>query len=225
MRWMAFRAELRWLGSLRRHDTGIGSDQNGRASVVGRCTRTSRFPMVAVAGRCQVELRRILGRQAGPARAGRISRCFRVDAPYALPYGHCILTERRPWFLKVVVRVPCRRASKHENVAQTVILRQLSACPFGAASVASCDVVFKGAQFKMPLTKFARNADDGFYLLATSGRMAGCYPGEVHVVSERMLKDLDDDFKGKGMRYKRVDPRALNNRCRLDQKSAGIRRK
>ena len=53
----------------------------------------------------------------------------------------------------------------------------------------------------MPLIKF--NDDkiaEGLYLLATSGQV-GCYPDNIFAVSERLLKELYEEFKDKGITY------------------------
>ena len=61
----------------------------------------------------------------------------------------------------------------------------------------------------MPLIKFDDNKlAEGFYLLATNGQV-GCYPGDIFVVSERLLKELDEAFRSKRITYQALNPRDL----------------
>ncbi|MBI1927708.1 hypothetical protein HYR99_26160 [Candidatus Poribacteria bacterium] len=61
----------------------------------------------------------------------------------------------------------------------------------------------------MPLIKFDDNKlAEGFYLLATNGQV-GCYPGDLFVVSARLLKELDEEFKSKGITYQVLKPQDL----------------
>ncbi len=67
----------------------------------------------------------------------------------------------------------------------------------------------------MPLIKFNDNKlAEGLYLLATNGQV-GCYPGDIFVVSARLLKELDEEFKSKGITYQVLKLQDLNQ-----QKSA-----
>ena len=63
----------------------------------------------------------------------------------------------------------------------------------------------------MPLIKF--NDDkiaEGLYLLATNGQV-GCYPDNIFAVSERLLKELDEEFKNKGITYQVLQPQELKS--------------
>lgn len=63
----------------------------------------------------------------------------------------------------------------------------------------------------MPLIKF--NDDkiaEGLYLLATNGQV-GCYPDNIFVASERLLKGLDEEFKNKGITYQVLRPQGLKS--------------
>ena len=67
----------------------------------------------------------------------------------------------------------------------------------------------------MPLIKFDDNqVAEGLYLLATHGQV-GCYPDQIFAISERLLKDLDEAFRRKGITYQVLKPHNLNS-----QKSA-----
>lgn len=64
----------------------------------------------------------------------------------------------------------------------------------------------------MPLIKFNDGKiAEGLYLLATSGQV-GCYPDNIFVVSERLLKELDKEFKNKGITYKVLQPQELKSK-------------
>jgi len=53
---------------------------------------------------------------------------------------------------------------------------------------------------------------EGLYLLATNGQV-GCYPDNIFSVSERLLKELDEEFKNKGITYQVLQPQMLNSQC------------
>jgi len=58
----------------------------------------------------------------------------------------------------------------------------------------------------MPLIKFNDGkVADGLYLLATNGQV-GCYPNNIFAVSERLLKELDEVFKNRGITYQVLQP-------------------
>ncbi len=58
----------------------------------------------------------------------------------------------------------------------------------------------------MPLIKFNDGkVADGLYLLATNGQV-GCYPDNIFAVSERLLKELDEVFKNRGITYQVLQP-------------------
>jgi len=62
----------------------------------------------------------------------------------------------------------------------------------------------------MPLIKFDEDkVAEGLYLLATNGQV-GCYPDHIFVVSQRLLKELDEEFKSKGITYQVLKLRDLN---------------
>jgi len=63
----------------------------------------------------------------------------------------------------------------------------------------------------MPLIQFDDKSTDGFYLLITSGEV-GHYPDDIYAVSERLLKELDAEFKAKGITYHRLDVKKLNEK-------------
>jgi len=63
----------------------------------------------------------------------------------------------------------------------------------------------------MPLIKFNDNkVAEGLYLLATNGQV-GCYPDNVFAVSERLLKELNEEFKNKGITYQVLQPQELKS--------------
>src|SRR5436305_987779 len=55
----------------------------------------------------------------------------------------------------------------------------------------------------MALIKFENNKDEGFYLLATSGKV-GFFPNSVFGVTDRLLRELEPVFREKGIRYHRL---------------------
>lgn len=57
----------------------------------------------------------------------------------------------------------------------------------------------------MALIHFDNKPAEGFYLLATHGEIGG-YPGDVFAVSDDLLKELEEDFKSRGITYQRLDP-------------------
>jgi hypothetical protein len=62
----------------------------------------------------------------------------------------------------------------------------------------------------MPLIRFSNKAAEGFYLLATHGEVGG-YPEDIFAVSERLLKELETEFKARGITYQKLDPKTLNS--------------
>ncbi|MBM3239349.1 hypothetical protein FJZ31_23900 [Candidatus Poribacteria bacterium] len=64
----------------------------------------------------------------------------------------------------------------------------------------------------MPFIKFDDdNIAEGLYLLATNGQV-GCYPDNIFAVSSRLLKELDEEFKNKGITYQVLQLQELNQR-------------
>ncbi|MFQ6042175.1 MAG: hypothetical protein ACE5PV_15060 [Candidatus Poribacteria bacterium] len=58
----------------------------------------------------------------------------------------------------------------------------------------------------MPLIKFNDGkVAEGLYLLATNGQV-GCYPDNIFAVSRRLLKELDGEFKNRGITYQVLQP-------------------
>ena len=58
----------------------------------------------------------------------------------------------------------------------------------------------------MPLIKFNDGkVAEGLYLLATNGQV-GCYPDNIFAVSRRLLKELDEEFKNRGITYRILQP-------------------
>lgn len=63
----------------------------------------------------------------------------------------------------------------------------------------------------MPFIKFDRKVTEGKYLLMTHGPV-NRFPGGILGVSEKLLEELEETFKEKGIRYHRLTQDELKRR-------------
>jgi hypothetical protein len=68
----------------------------------------------------------------------------------------------------------------------------------------------------MALIQFESKPAEGFYLLATHGEVGG-YPGNIFAVTDRLLEDLDGEFKARGITYRRVNRQNSKNPARKEK--------
>ncbi len=65
----------------------------------------------------------------------------------------------------------------------------------------------------MPFIRFTEKAIEGSYLLMTSGP-ASWFPDGIAGVTEKLLKELEDEFTQRGIKYKKLSLKELNQKIK-----------